>query len=103
MAVAITINPSVEYVFLDTSTDAHTLSLSTGGANNNNILRIIMVKGSNTATLTGADTIINFTAGGGHGSTNTITWNEVGDNLSLFWEKHSKKWNILSYYGVTFS
>lgn len=103
MTTSITINPAVEYVFLDTSLDSLTLSLATGGANNNNVLRIIMVKGTNTAVLSSADTIINFTSGGGHGSTTTITWNEVGDNLSLFWEKRSRKWHILSYYGVGFS
>jgi len=103
MTTSVTINPAVEYFFIDTSLDSLTLSLATGGANNNNVLRIIMVKGTNTATLPSANTIVNFTSGGGHGSTTTITWNEVGDTISLFWEKRSRKWHILSYYGVGFS
>ena len=103
MAAAFTINPSVKVCFLDTSIDALTLSLGTGGANRNNVLHIIMIKGSSTASLQSAPSVVNLTTGAGHGSATTITWDEVGDSLTLMWDVQSKKWNIISYYGVGFS
>jgi hypothetical protein len=103
MPTALAITPNVNIMFLDTTDDALDLSLANGGGRPNEPLHIIMIRGANTASLASADTLINLTAGAGHGAVTTITWNEVGDNLTLIWEAVSKKWNIISYYGVGFS
>ncbi len=103
MTTAAAINPTVNLMFLDTTDDSLALSLGNGGGRANKPVHIIMVKGTNTASLASANTVINLTAGAGHGSATTITWNEVGDTLTIMWESVSKKWNIISYYGVSFS
>ena len=102
MAVARTLRSESSVNYLDTTADSLTLTLNNGGPRPGNHTHIILVKGANTATLSGANTVINFSPTT-HSGVTTVTWNNVGDSLTLIWEVTSKKWSILSYYGVAFS
>ena len=102
MAVSKTLKSGSRVNYLDTTADSINLTLENGGVRPGSPTYIILVKGANTATLSGANTVINLSPTT-HSGITTIVWNNVGDSLSLLWEVNSKKWSILSHYGVSFS